>query len=147
MKQNRKLLLLVLVGSLGFLLAAGCASLDRSRKKEAAYVVPPPVDKPPYLFHRVVEGETLAGIARWYSGDETTLERLQEENPTLDPVKLNQGDIVKVPVFLAVVHNEPPDGSTEPQKPQKAVRKKSGKVTKPVLRPAPQAAPEVFGPK
>ena len=32
----------------------------------------------------------------------------KEENPDLDPVTLKKGDIVKVPVFLAVVHAEQP---------------------------------------
>ena len=147
MNMSCRLIFLVLLSSAWLLLAGGCGSIDQSRKKDAAIVVPPPVDKPQYIFHRVMEGETYATIAKWYSGDEAILYRLKEENPDLDPATLKKGDIVKVPVFLAVVHNEQSDDSTQPRKPQKAIRKGRSKPTIPVTSSAPNAAPEVFGPK
>ena len=147
MNMSCRLIVLVVLSPVWLLLAGGCGSMDQSRKKDAAIVLPPPVDKPPYIFHRVMEGETYATVAKWYSGDEAIVYRLKEENPDLDPVTLKKGDIVKVPVFLAVVHAEQPDGSTQPQKPQKAVRKGRGKPAVPVKSPASNAVPEVFGPK
>jgi hypothetical protein len=147
MNTSCRLIALILLSPVWLSLAGGCGSMDQDRKKDAAIVLPPPVDKPPYIFHRVMEGETYATIAKWYSGDEAIIYRLKEENPNLDPVTLKKGDIVKVPVFLAVVHSEQPDGSTLPQKPQKAIRKGGSKPTVPVPSPALNAAPEVFGPK
>jgi hypothetical protein len=147
MNRAYGLIVLALLGALGISLTAGCASMDQSRKKDAAIVMPPPVDKPQYIFHRVMEGETYACIAKWYSGDEAILYRLKEENPDLDPVRLKKGDIVKVPVSLAVVHGEQPDHSTQPQKAQKTVRKGGGKATGVAAPQPPNGAPEVFGPK
>ena len=147
MKMSHRLTLFVSLGCIVLSLAAGCASMDQTRKKDAAIVVPPPIDQSQYIFHRVMEGETFASIAKWYSGDEAVLYRLTEENPGLAPVKLKKGDIVKVPISMAVVHNEQPDHSTQPQKPQKAVRKGSGKPTGAATPLPPNGAPEVFGPK
>ena len=147
MKMSSRLALFVLLGGVVLSLAAGCASMDQTRKKDAAIVLPPPIDQSQYIFHRVMEGETFAGIAKWYAGDEAVLYRLMEENPGLDPVKLTKGDIVKVPVSLAVIHSEQPDHSTQPQKPQKTVRKRSGKATRAASPLPPNAPPEVFGPK
>jgi hypothetical protein len=147
MKMSCRLIVLVLLSPVWLSLAGGCGSMDQSRKKDAAILVPPPVDNPPYIFHRVMEGETYATIAKWYSGDEAIVYRLKDENSDLDPVTLKKGDIVKVPVFLAVVHTEQPDDSTQPKKPQKAVRKGRGKPTVPVTSPTSNAVPEVFGPK
>jgi len=143
MKMGERLLLLVV---LGVSWLVGCASMDQAAKKDAAIVMPPPVDIPPFIFHRVMEGETFASIAKWYSGDEANVYHLTEENPDLDPVKLKKGDIVRVPAFMTVVHSEQPDHSTQPQKPQKAARKGG---SKPAAAPPPQSkgAPAVFGPK
>lgn len=144
MKMGQRLLLLVL---LGISCLAGCASMDQAAKKDAAIVMPPPVDKPPFIFHRVMEGETFASIAKWYSGDEANVYHLTEENPGLDPVKLKKGEIVKIPVFMAVVRSEQPDYSTQPQKPQKAARKGGGKPAVVVVPPHSNGVPAVFGPK
>ncbi len=128
-------------------LAAGCASVDRARKKDAAIVVPPPVEKPQYLFHRVMAGETLASIAKWYAGDEMMVEQLKEANPDLAPDKLTAGEVVRVPVFLAVWHSEQPDHSTQPQKPPKTTRKKATRPRQATVpRPSP-VVPQVFGPR
>lgn len=144
MKLNRCLLVLALLG-LGCLV--GCAPMDEAMKKDAAIVPPPPTDKPPFIFHRIMEGETFASIAKWYSGDEATGYQLAEVNPGLDPNKLKKGDIVKVPTSLAVVHMEQPDHSTQPQKPQKGLRKGPAKPAGVSSPPPPNGAPEIFGPK
>lgn len=128
-------------------LPTGCASVDQARKKDAAIVVPPPIEKPQYLFHRVVEGETLVSIAKWYAGSETVVNQLKEANPDLDPVTLSAGDIVRVPVFLAVANSEQPDHSTQPQKPPKTVRKKSSKASRAAAPRPTGGAPEIFGPR
>ena len=142
MKKGYRLLLLILLGPIMISLLAACGSIDHEKKKESAIVVPPPVEKPKFIFHRVMEGETLASIARWYSGNEALWYELKEHNPGLDPYKLKKGDVVKVPMAMAMVHSEQPNYSTQPQKSQKAVRGSTGKA--PAAEPE---LPDVFGPK
>lgn len=147
MKTGRRLFWKAVLALALLSLAAGCASVDQARKKDAAIAVPPPIEKPQYLFHRVVEGESLAGIAKWYAGDEMMAEQLKEANPDLAPDKLTPGEIVRVPVFLAVLHSEQPDHSTQPQKPSKTVRKKGTRARQATVPSPSPAVPQVFGPR
>jgi len=147
MKSSCRPISLALLALVVLSLPAGFASMDQARKKDAAIVAPPPIERLQFIFHRVMEGETLASIAKWYAGDEMMASFLKEENPNLDPAMLAAGEIVKVPIFLAVVHSEQPDHSTQPQKPPKTVRKRSSKAGRaPAPRPA-DSAPAVFGPR
>ena len=141
MKTGCRLLSLVLLGTVIMSLLVACASIDHDKKKESAIVAPPPVEQPKFIFHRVMDGETLGSIARWYSGNEALWYELKEHNPSLDPNRLKKGDVVKVPVGMAIVHNEQPNFSTQ-QRPQKAVRGSTGKAST-----AQPEEPDVFGPK
>jgi hypothetical protein len=142
MKKHYRLLFLVLLAPILVTLLAGCESIDHDKKKEGAVVAPPPVEKPKYIFHRVFEGETMASIAKWYSGNEALWYELKEHNPGLDPYRLKKGDVIKVPVDMGIVHSEQPNYSTQ-QKTQKVIKKGAGKGSG-----VPSDAPDdVFGPK
>lgn len=61
---------------------------------------PPP---PPQTFHEhtiAMQGETLAVIASWYTGDSQNWKAIAEANPELKPNKLRLGDVVRIPDFL-----------------------------------------------
>jgi hypothetical protein len=146
MKMGYKLVLLVLLGPLLLSFLAACGSIDHSKKKEAAVLAAPPPEKPKYIFHQVMEGETLASIAKWYSGNEALWYELREDNPGLEPYKLKKGDVVKVPVAMAVVHTEPPNTSTQTQRPKKAFRTGPGQAPA-ATADQPPDAPDLFGPK
>ena len=67
----------------------------------AAHTLPPtPSDPSPprYLNHKVrFQGETLASIARWYTGDWHNWERLASVNPELRPDRIQMGVTIKIP--------------------------------------------------
>lgn len=147
MKMGYRLVLLVLLGPLLLSFLMACESIDHTKKKDAAVVAAPPVEKPKFIFHRVMEGETMASIAKWYSGNEAHWYELKEENPGMEPYKLKKGDVVKVPVSMAIVHNEQPNSSTQPRKPKKAVRTGAGPAPGVTADQPPEALPDLFGPK
>lgn len=96
------------------LLAAGCSLSNDAIHKEAD-LSPPTFRQSEFIFHRVMAGENMASIARWYSGKESHWRRLAEHNPSLDPWRLKKNDIVRVPVSMASVHSEQPKASTAPR--------------------------------
>jgi hypothetical protein len=51
------------------------------------------------LFTHVVRwpGETLAAMARWYTGGGGNWRRIAEVNPGLDPTRINIGDKIQIP--------------------------------------------------
>lgn len=103
-----------ILGLLLFLpvLLAGCASTSDDVIKHAVKKPAPIVDEPTYIFHRVMSGETMATIARYYSGQEGLWRLIAEANPGLNPVGLKQDDVVKVPMSIATVNKEQPAYST-----------------------------------
>lgn len=119
------------------LMTACCAG-----NRQANHAMSPAVRMPEYILHRIVPGETLAGIAAWYTGREGNWRELAKSNPSLDPRHLKPGDLVKIPLRIATAHTTPPRHST-------ALKKRR----KPPVRAAhpkeiPPAAPcEVFGPR
>lgn len=138
MKRYRLLILLPLI----VLAFAGCATPDHTEKKDSVAMTPPRVEPPAFILHRVMPGETMATIARWYSGKDSNWRELAEHNPELSPWNLRKGDVVKVPTYLATVHGEQPNFSTAPRK----SKKKAG-AGKPTEEDLPPGADEVFGPK
>jgi LysM repeat protein len=142
MKKGYRLLILMLMGSILIAFLPACQTIDHDKKKEAAVVAPPPVEKPKFIFHRVMEGETMGSIAKWYSGNEALWYELKEHNPDVDPFKLKKGDVLKVPADLAVVHSEQSPYSTASQKSRKAATKGSG-----TAKEVTPEVPDVFGPK
>lgn len=103
-----------ILGLLLFLpvLLAGCASMSDDAIKKADKKPAPVVEEPTYIFHRVMSGETMSTIARYYSGQEGLWRLIAEANPGLNPVSLKQDDIVKVPMSIATVNKEQPAYST-----------------------------------
>jgi len=70
----------------------GCANEnDRNR-------TPPP---PMYFQHSVkYQGETLASIADWYTGDTRNWKAIARANPSIKPERIRIGDIINIPPEL-----------------------------------------------
>ena len=112
---------------------------------------PPPAPVPAktspaedFILHKVAAGETLASIAKYYSGKTAAWREIAAANPGLDPSRLKEGQTLKIPLSVATVHKEPPQpassGSPGPlKKPSK--EKEEAEV------PAPAETKPVFGPK
>ena len=56
-----------------------------------------------FILHKVLAGETLATIAKWYSGKPTAWKKIAPHNPGVQPFRLKAGQQIKVPKSLAVV--------------------------------------------
>jgi DNA-directed RNA polymerase subunit H (RpoH/RPB5) len=120
-------------------MALACAS-DKQTKQEIA--PPPEAQMPEFILHRVLPGETMASIAKWYTGKKSNWRELAQHNPDLKPWNMKRGDIVKVPREMATAHTNQPEYSTAPKKQRKATQKTAlAKDT------APEEPEEVFGPK
>jgi hypothetical protein len=90
-------------------------------------------------------GETLASIARWYTGSEGKWHEIAEDNPKLSPSSIRPGDIVKVSVSLAVAHKEQSPYATKPSRATKKTNIGTGAAgSDSMVDPIPD---EVFGPK
>jgi hypothetical protein len=113
-------------------------------------VAPPAPEEPQTKFieHRVSPGETMATIAKWYSGDTTLWPVIAQHNLGLSPFRLKSGEVVRVPFSLATVHSEQPEHSTAAVPASKPVKR--GPKVPPPAPPAdapPAPAIPVFGPK
>ena len=139
MKRSVELMLLM---PLVALILLGCATHDQLKAK--VDMPPPALEKPEFIFHKVMPGETMATIAKWYSGNGNQWKAISEQNPGMDPWRLKRDEIVKVPAYLATVHKEQPNFSTAPRpKP-----KKGSSTAKPGELPVADDADEpVFGPR
>jgi hypothetical protein len=116
----------------------------------------PPKDLPPvapaaktpvpqeFIFHKVLAGETLATIARWYTGKPTAWKEIATHNPGVRPFNLKAGQRIKVPRSLAVAHQEQPDFSTASGPP---AGKKPAKEPEASGESKPSSSGTVFGPK
>jgi len=116
------------------LLVCSCSTVDQTKKKD-----------PEFIFHRVMAGETLSSIARWYTGTESMWHEIAEDNPKLSPSSLRQGDIVKVSVSFATAHKEQPPYSTKPHKATNKINR--GPEAKESDSSAAPVTEEVFGPR
>ena len=124
------------------IMVLACAA---NRQTEHETTPPPPspeVQMPEFLLHRVLPGETMASIAKWYTGKASDWQELAKHNPELKPRNLQSGDLVKIPREMATAHMDQPKYSTAPKKHRKATQK-----TAPEGDPAPAEPEEVFGPK
>ncbi len=109
--------------------------------------VPPPAKTPAqeeFILHKVLAGETLATIAKWYNGKPTVWKEIAPHNPGVQPFRLKAGQQIKVPKSLAVAHQEQPDFSTATGPP---AGKKSPKESKTSGESKPSSSGTVFGPK
>lgn len=124
------------------LFLCGCETVgEHHTKTENVAMVAPRVEAPQFIFHKVYAGETLATIARWYTGKNSSWRDIAADNPDLNPWNLHEGDVVKVSLSLATRHTEQPPYSTKPRKTAKKVEK-SDKTADDSLDDE-----EVFGPK
>jgi LysM repeat protein len=112
------------------------------REPTPAPAKPAPADDA--IVHKVASGETLATIAKWYSGKTTTWREIAAANPGLDPSRLKEGQVIRIPLSVATVHKEPPTpaatGSPGPAK--KPLKDKEDSES-----PAAPDGKPVFGPK
>lgn len=102
----------------------------------------PPAPIGDYLFHKVYAGETLATIAKWYSGNANNWKVLASHNLDKEPFKLTAQEVVRIPLTLASANKAQPGFSTA--SPKAGVRK--GKKTTPPSPAAPGPPPPVTGP-
>ena len=107
-----------------------------------------PKDLPPvpeeFILHKVLAGETLATIAKWYNGNPTAWKEIASHNPGVQPLHLKAGQRIKVPKSLAVAHQEQPDFSTATGPP---AGKKPPKESETSEGSTPSSSGTVFGPK
>jgi hypothetical protein len=120
---------------------------DSTDQPPAAAKSPP---KGEFILHRVTGGETLPSISQYYSGEADYWPEIAKYNANLDPLRLKEGAVVKVPVYLAIVRTSPPPGKAgaSAKKPSKTPAKpeKLPVLTPPVPPPAKSPA-GTFGPK
>ena len=107
------------------ILVAGCGTMSNEQIRKAVKKPAPTVDEPAFIFHRVMAGETMGSIARYYAGKESLWREIAEANPELSPFRLKKDDIVKVPVAIATVNKEQPATSTAARKARMPVKKNS----------------------
>jgi hypothetical protein len=116
---------------LGMTLLASCGFTSGTQVQRTMLTSPPTVERPAFIFHRVVAGETMGTIARYYSGKESAWREIADANPGLSPFKLKADEIVKVPVAVATVNQEQPATSTAARKPRKPPTKSGASAADP----------------
>jgi hypothetical protein len=127
-------------------------------KTPAPPLAPPPASAAPiptepslpsgeYIFHKVYAGETLATIAKWYSGNANQWKVLASYNLDKEPFKLKANEVVRIPLTLASVNKEQPGFSTASPKAGARKGKKPAPPTVVVPSPAPPVSGPAFGPK
>jgi LysM repeat protein len=109
--------------------------------------VPPPAKAEEFILHKVVAGETLATIAKWYNGKPTAWKEIAAHNPGVQPSNLKAGQRIKVPKSLATAHQEQPDFSTATGPPAGKKPPKESKETEAPAESKPTPSGTVFGPK
>jgi hypothetical protein len=125
---------LILSVSLATLLLSGCTT----RSPHAA--------RHSFLAHRVMPGETLGCITRWYSGSESQWREIVAHNPGINPKELQVDNTIKVPLGIATAHNQQPRFSLASYCTAKNRHSLPASAqTKPP--PALTSTEEVFGPK
>lgn len=88
------LLLVATIGALAVRAALGDDGVSAPRTKQAAPAQHRPRAKRTVAKHIVSSGDTLGGIAERY---DTTVERLQELNPQVEPQALRVGQELRIP--------------------------------------------------
>jgi hypothetical protein len=124
-------------------------------KTTAVKTAPPEPERPTAQFieHRVIPGETMATIAKWYAGDTTLWPAIAQHNLGLNPFKLKAGEVVRVPFSLATVHLEQPEYSTAAVPGSRPLKKgpkgppPAPPASTPPIPASPAPAIPVFGPK
>jgi hypothetical protein len=105
---SKGLVMVLLAAALG-MTACGGSSVQKTNESASA------VQEPDHYEHTVRwPGESLAIIAKWYTGKAKNWSLLADENPDVTPNKLKIGTVIKVPREL-VVNTEPMPRSAIPQ--------------------------------
>ncbi|HVO83146.1 MAG TPA: LysM domain-containing protein [Syntrophobacteria bacterium] len=115
----RTVVIAALAGLLLIWTLPGCAGTQEKAEAPppAKEVQPPPAEakppepvaaakpeqpkEPPYLVHTVKwPGETLALIAKWYTGDTENWRAIAKANPKLNPRRIRLGSQIEIPAEL-----------------------------------------------
>ena len=97
MNHGLKCCLGILFGGLVLSFGVGCARSSSPQSTQPVVVEEPDVE------HTVrYSGETLAVIARWYTGRATNWAAIRDANPGLRPERINLGQIIMIPRALVV---------------------------------------------
>ena len=80
--------------SLAALLLSGCSTIR------------PHSTTPELMAHRVMPGETLECIAKWYTGSESQWHAIVGYNPGINPRNLQVHDVIKIPTDMATTHKQ-----------------------------------------
>ncbi|MCB0325789.1 MAG: LysM peptidoglycan-binding domain-containing protein [Bdellovibrionales bacterium] len=89
-----------------FLAAALFFTLACSPRVTTPVVVPGPA----FLHHTIkFRGENLALIAKWYSGEASKWPLIREQNPHVDPMNLQLGQRLRIPLSLALRRDDMPE--------------------------------------
>lgn len=139
--MNRTLRTFLLVLLVLFIFA-GCEHFagPKPQKPTTTKIAKPKPSDQKYIYHTIKPGETMGTISQWYSGTATRWHEIQAANPQADTNRLRVGEVLKIPMSMAVDHTQQPGFSTAPK------RSKSKKAAPPPgdgeVTPEP-----VFGPK
>ena len=100
-----------------------------------------------FIFHKVFAGETLATIAKWYSGNANNWKVLASHNLDKEPFKLKAQEVVRIPRNLATTNKEQPGFSTASSKAGPRKDKKTTSPSPAAPEPSPPVTGPAFGPK
>ena len=157
---------ILFIGSISALLMAGCANPNKgpgTEEKQAAVA-----NKRPDLNSKTVSvnvkktnvrkmetqndyyhtvrwhGETLAYIAKWYTGNLHNWKVLAKANPALNPNRIYKGNQIVIPEGVLKTRKPLPKNFLAVLTPKKTVKKPS---SKPSQQPKEEEALPLFGPK
>ena len=97
MKRRGRILVFVMIGFVALAGAVGCNKRSTPQDAQPVQVAEPDVE------HTVrYSGETLAVIAKWYTGKATNWNAIRDANPGLRPERINLGQVIMIPRALVV---------------------------------------------
>jgi hypothetical protein len=85
-------------------------------------------------------------IAKWYNGKTNAWRDIAAANPGVDPDKLREGQVIKIPVSLAVLHQAPPNHPSTAPPPDGEKASKEKESDDPPKHSESGSKP-IFGPK
>lgn len=99
-------------GIVSFILAGSCVIASACSNNQVPPQPPPP---PSFVSHTVqYPGETLASIAKWYTGASSNWQRIRDANPELNPKKIRIGTTIQIPQAIALRSDAPPRPKVSP---------------------------------
>lgn len=110
----------------------------------------PQTKAPKYLTHTIqYAGETLSGIARWYTGDTRNWRALARANPTIEPKRMQIGDTIRIPEEMVTNRKPMPAVKTTSRQtadPPPPPPKEDKTLFGPIETSAPSSENQLFGP-